>query len=491
MKLVQINTYFRYILFIAIIFVSACENSKSNDNISKGISDTHISNLPAKGPYFPVDERIIEDRWKVERFVVELKKHEGNPVIVKDKEIEGIGPLAGGSILYDKRDDLYKIWYNVFDEKAYKNKTPFSYNMCYAESKDGIDWQKPNLEVFDNRGTISPKNNAIKLGKEKTGGLDIEINPKAKDISEYYVAIHNDSGGVFVSYSKYGKEFDCSFDKPAVWYHSDTHNNFVYDEINDRWLMYVRPRAFAGNGLPGVGRRRVAVKESKDLVNWTNEQTILVPEEGDPDCFYGMTVFRLGDLFFGQIQLYETVTHHLNQELAWSSDGFNWHRLPQKSQKLLLDVDKNNDWDKGMVTLFDKPVIANDEMRFYYGGRDEAHDAFGTNGIGMATTKLNRLVGVRDIPGESGRLLTRPIKVSGDLFVNANIKGELRVELRSAKRDEAIKGFTADDCTPITGDYLNAEVKWGDKKLSDLKGEIVRVRFQLKDGVEIYSFDVK
>jgi len=94
---------------------------------------------------------------------------------------------------------------------------------------------------------------------------------------------------------------------------SDTHNNFIYDEINDRWLMYVRPRAFAGNDLKHVGRRRVAVKESPDLVKWTHEQTVLVPEENDPDYFYAMTVFRRGDLFFGQLQMYETVFHPLSQ----------------------------------------------------------------------------------------------------------------------------------------------------------------------------------
>jgi len=454
------------------------------------ISAQELASLPARGPYFPCDERIIEDRWKVERFVVELQRYPGNPIIVKDQPIEGVGPLAGGTVLYDPQDRLYKLWYGVFDEHAYKSKLPFSYNICYAESKDGIVWKKPILGLFDNRGRIKPNNNAIKLGREKTAGIDVEFNPEAKSPDERFIAIHNDSGGVFVSYSADGKTFNCSFERPAVWYHSDTHNNFIYDDVRHRWLMYVRPRAFAGNGLRGVGRRRVAFKQSTDLINWTHERTILVPEEGDPDYFYAMTVFRRGDLFFGQLQLYETVHHHLYMELAWSGDGIHWHRLPQGARKIFLNIAAKGAWDAGMVSLFEKPVVVGDEMRFYYSGQDRAHDAYGTYGIGLATTRRDRLIGIRALPDTLGRVLTRPLRVDGDLFINAKARGEIRVEVRSAVRDEPIEGWTAADCTPFIGDALDASIRWGQKSLSDLQGQIVRLRFQLRDA-ELYAFDIK
>jgi len=465
-------------------------NRKAVSDTSQ-ISTAELELLPAKGPYFPCDERIIEDRWKVERFVEELQRYPGNPLIVKDQTIEGsIGPMSGGTVLYDSKDRLYKMWYGVFILHAYKNKLPFSYNICYAESEDGLIWQKPVLGLFDNRGLISSQNNAIKLGREKTGGIDIEFNPDSKSIQERFVAIHNDSGGVFVSYSADGKTFNCSFEHPAVWYHSDTHNNIVYDEIRNRWLMYVRPRAFAGNDLRHVGRRRVAVKESQDLVNWTHEHTVLVPQEGDPDYFYGMTVFRRGDLFFGQLQMYETVTHHLYQELVWSGDGINWHQLPQSAQRIFLNIGKINTWDHGMVTLFEKPVLVNEEMRFYYGGNDKSHNTFGNSSIGFATTRRDRLIGVKSLPDTLGRVLTRPIPIEGDLFINARAEGQIRVEIRSAIRDEPLSGWTADDCIPFSGDELDAQIRWGEKSLKDLKGKLVRIRFQLEDAT-LYTFDMR
>jgi len=188
--------------------------------------------------------------------------------------------------------------------------------------------------------------------------------------------------------------------------------------------------------------------------------------------------------------LYETVHHHLYEELVWSGDGINWHRLPAQAQKLSLNVGPKGSWDAGMVILFEKPLLVGDEMRFYYGGTDSPHNIFGEGAIGLATTKKDRLIGVTSLPDTSGRILTRPLKINGDLFINAQADGEIRVEVRSAIRDEPLEGWTAEECTPFRGDNLDSPVQWGNKKLSELKGEIVRLRFQLKDAT-LYAFDIK
>ncbi|MCA9443228.1 MAG: DUF4838 domain-containing protein, partial [Candidatus Omnitrophica bacterium] len=43
----------------------------------------------AKGPYFLCDERVVEDRWLTERFVVPLKKYPDSPLITKEHDWEG------------------------------------------------------------------------------------------------------------------------------------------------------------------------------------------------------------------------------------------------------------------------------------------------------------------------------------------------------------------------------------------------------------------
>ncbi len=453
------------------------------------ISEKQLSKLPAKGPYFVIDDRIIEDRWNIERFVVPLEKYKENPVMEKDLPWEGSGTL-GGSVLFDPQDELYKMWYLVWDSASYYNKLPFSYNICYAESADGIKWEKPILDVFDRKGESFKKTNFIKLGREKTQDIDVEFNPKSNSPENKFVAIHNEAGGVFVSYSADGKTFNSTFKNPAVWYHSDTRNNFVFDEVRDRWFVFVRPKAYAGEGLKHVNRRRIAVVESDDLVNWSHEQTVMVPEEGDVTDFYGTSVFRSGDLFFGLLQLYDaSKTDKVLTELVWSNDAYQWFRLPTNAQKSPLDLGKENDWDGGQIYMRE-PIVKDDEMRFYYAGNETTHNVPGSPAIGFATTKLDRLFGARSLPDALGRILTRPFEVNGDLFINADAEGEIRVEVRSAIRDEVLEGWSADDCTPFVGSGINTPISWGDKKLSDLKGEMIRLRFQLKDGT-LYSFNIK
>ena len=338
---------------------------------------------------------------------------------------------------------------------------------------------------------MDKNNNCIILGRQKTQGIDVELNPAPKSPEEKFIAIHNDSGGVFVSYSSDGKKFNCSFKSSAVWYHSDTHNNFVYDEVRERWLMYVRPRAYAGEGIKRVNRRRVAVKESDDLVTWSHERTVLVPEENDVSDFYGLTVFRRGDLFFGLLRNYDAgKSNKVFSELVWSPDGYQWHRLPFGAQKTPIILGKPGDWDAGQVYVTDNPVIVDDEMLFYYGGNKTTHNEPGSPAVGMAKTKLDRLIGVVSKPDTLGRVLTRPFKVGGNLFVNAKAKGQIRIEVRSAIRDEPLEGWTFDDCSPFSGDELADPIQWGTKHLNDLKGKVVRLRFQLEDAT-LYSFDMR
>jgi len=273
-----------------------------------------------KGPHFLCDDRVTEDRWLMERFTVPLTKHRGNPLVVKEYKWEGTGPLMGGSVLFDAEDETFKMWYCVWNSHNYFNRLPFSYNVCYAESTDGVQWRKPALGVFDHEPDT--RNNCIRLGTDKTQNIDVCLNPRPDRYPGKFLAIHNQKGGVFVSHSEDGKTFTFLHDTPAIRYHSDTHNNFVYDEVRDRWLLFCRPRAYAGDH-----KRRVSMQESPDLQNWTHERTILVPTETEKPEFYGMGVFRRGDLFWGVLKIYDRATGFMHAELAWSGGGEHWSQV--------------------------------------------------------------------------------------------------------------------------------------------------------------------
>jgi hypothetical protein len=429
----------------------------------------------AQMPYFLCDDRVVEDRWGIERFVVPLERHSENPLIVLENPWEGSGPHMGGTALLDPEDGLTKIWYCVFNRHNYDNKLPFSYNVCYAESKDGLTFSKPDLGVFDYEGSTA--NNCIKLGTDKTQNIDVCLNPRPDLYPGKFLAIHNQKGGVRVSSSQDGKTFTFLTDRPAIPYHSDTHNNFLYDPVRELWFLFCRPRAYAGDH-----KRRVSMQTSEDLIEWTHEENILVPEEDDPREFYGMTVFRLGDLFFGSLQDYDRETGDLHPEIAWSGDGRHWSRIP--GHPALLDRGESGGWDAGMICLAESPILVGREMRFYYGGFELDHNQHqNPAAIGLATAELNRLVGLRPTE-EEGFILTRPFTPSSQAILRLNAKveegGEIRAEVRT-DFNKPVEGFTFEDSDPVTESGFDRPLTWGGKELSEAEGEDLRLNFRLRN----------
>jgi hypothetical protein len=424
----------------------------------------------------------VEDRWLVERFVIQPKRHSANPLIEREHPWEGSGPHMGGSVIRDPDTGRFTMWYTVWNKHAYENHLPFSYNVCYAESEDGITWRKPALNVFDHEG--SAENNCIRLGTDKTQNIDVCLNPDSEVYPGKFLAIHNQKGGVFVSHSDDGRIFTRLSEEAAIPYHSDTHNNFVFDEVRDRWLLFCRPRAYAG-----YHKRRVALQTSRDLVHWTHERTILIPTETEIPEYYGMTVFRRGDLFFGVVQIYDRTNGDLFGELAWSGDGLHWDLLP--SHPPFLQLGPPDSWDAGMVLVAETPVDVGDEMLFYYGGFRLNHNVKVENvaSIGLMTAERDRLVGVRQSTDEPGFIMTRPFSPRGEhLTVNAKVRGRLSAELRT-DGNETIRGWSLDDCDPLVDTGFSEGITWRGRRMHEVPDDEVRVLFRLED-VELFTFDL-
>jgi hypothetical protein len=438
----------------------------------------------AKGPYFLCDDRVTEDRWLMERFTVPLRKHSGNPLVVKEHDWEGTGPLMGGSVLYDPDDAVFRMWYCVWNSHNYYNALPFSYNVCYAESKDGLQWEKPALGVFEREP--DGRNNCIRLGTDKTQNIDVCLNPRPDKYPGKFLAVHNQKGGVFVSYSDDGKSFTFLQDESAIKYHSDTHNNFVYDEVRDRWLLFCRPRAYAGDH-----KRRVSMQESPDLRNWTHERTILVPTETEKPEFYGMGVFRRGDLFWGVLKIYDRATGFMHAEITWSGDGEHWSQVA--THPVFLERGPEGAWDHGMVLIAESPVIVGDEMRFYYGGMALDHNnKDNPASIGLATGERDRLVGLRPSGEAPGYVLTRPLLLpdAAELMVNVVVSeggGSIRAELRDDD-NHVLDGFSLEDSDPVNASGYAQPVTWQGRHIGAAPLQEVRIRFEATSA-DIFAFD--
>ena len=109
--------------------------------------------------------------------------------------------------------------------------------------------------------------------------------------------------------------------------------------------------------------------------------------------------------------------------------------------------------------------------------------------IGLAKVKLDRFIALET--ENCGELITNVLQGFGEkLLVNCVVEGELRIEVLD-KSGETVEGMSAEDCVPITGDHLNAEVKWtSGKKITQFRDKPMRLRFIMKQG-RLYSFKIK
>ena len=200
-------------------------------------------------PLFLLESSTVEDTWAVRRRVNPLVKSSRNPVLTKTQAWEGSGPYTYGTVLYDPQDKLLKCWYTVYHDREYRQRLPGSYMTGYATSKDGYQWEKPNLGLVDWRG--SRNNSLIRLGQMYNGPVAVVLNPPESGIRARFVCSYLDKPGVCVAVSDDGVDWRDS--RVIETHHSDTHNCITWDAIRRRWLVSLRQAALRPLDQPAAG----------------------------------------------------------------------------------------------------------------------------------------------------------------------------------------------------------------------------------------------
>jgi predicted GH43/DUF377 family glycosyl hydrolase len=469
------------------------------------------------------DESIIEDRFRLERNLVEISKYPKNPILVRDKPWEGdiIGPV---SVIWDPEWGKYRMWYRAFNLSSYFGAEGPPYYILYAESDDGFNWEKPLMDRVKMPGF--KRTNVIYTGTyySRIQGVQVWRDEEERDRSKRYKMVslerRPDSkgelrSGVQIAYSKDGLEWKLDEkETPLLNYHSDCYNHIVKSPDNEHWLLFCRPIILnAGDPVRGkrselnenvVGAfkqhsgRRVSVSVSSDFQNWSFPRTVLYGDERDERDIDQCMVFPAGS---GLIMLYAAldgdITGQSEIKLASSSDGFHWTRYHER--KPYIQKGQEGSWDSGSVTICGQPVIHGEYMLIYYSGDNLGQHEGGSKGsrigsIGVAITKVNRFV-VQEAGDNPGFLLTKEFILEGNrLLVNTtgpNLPNrpapELRVEILQKESatnasETVVPGFSLADCDVIRGDRNEVEVTWnGNGNLDALKGESVYLRFQLRN----------
>ena len=315
----------------------------------------------------------MEDARNAELTLGVAKKYSGNPLFGEDKPWEMRFDNLYANIVYDDEEQIYKCWYSPFvidhpsrgmssqqwKEVQYRAPRNREMAICYATSKDGITWVKPELGLVEYEG--SKANNILwrgsgeaKVLQEGPHGSGILKDVRDPDPNRRYKAFLK-SKILSVAFSADGLHWRSATACLEANSAGDTHNNAFWAPTLGKYVGITRQW-----GKP-FGRQ-VARTSSFDFVNWEKTQIVL---EGldEKHQTYAMPVFFHAGVYLGLVAIHDQDTDRVWAELTWSPDTKTWHRI-LPGTPLIPNSGDEGDYDWGCVYPAAYPVFLDDEIRF-------------------------------------------------------------------------------------------------------------------------------
>jgi len=445
--------------------------------------------------YLLLDSRIIGNAENAKLTIGKIQKYKGNPLFEEDKPWEKRFDNLYANVIYDEQENVYKCWYSPFiidisskgmtlQQRRERDYDPPAREMaiCYATSKDGINWVKPELGLVEYEGTkatnILWRGETAAVGKEWEGphGTGIFKDLRDPDPKRRYKAILK-ADILSVAFSPDGIHWEKAITCPEADSAGDTHNNAFWAPTLGKYVGITREW-----GEP-FGRQ-VARTTSEDFINWKKCEIVL--EGMDPRYqTYAMPVFFHGGIYLGLVAIHDQDADRVWTELTWSPDTIKWNRvLP--GTPLIPNDGKEGDYDWGCVYAAAYPVFLEDEIRLYYGGSDGHHYIWRNGFFCLATLRPDGFAGYKQIESNKpAKITTTPITHhKGTLRLSADVgqKGYVKVRVL----DKSNKLLAESDT--LNGSLSDKKVTWRDGLLLDQLGKKpVRLQFEFKDAT-IYSF---
>ena len=502
-----------------------------------------------------LDDFAIEDRWDAERRQNVPLKHPGNPVVAPDLPWEV--RIGAPAVLYDPEAKLFRMWYALYNTAAWTRwatglevaKREYSpYILSYAQSPDGIHWEKPLFKKHPFREFDDT--NIVYTGNPRCSGFNVKFSPEPVAKYGRFMLVYKDdvqergfaqkelndyacAGHVCLAFSDDGIEWR-PYEKNPVHPALDNPHPLLWDERIGHWIMGGRPIAraatedlyreiggrikggeslrtsianitgdFGDVGLAGARenvRTRVTIALSPDLETWYPPREVLCPDAGDDEeqiFFDQISMERYGNQYLGFLGVQSRDgTGIAYVEMVGSPDGMSWHR-PRKKEPFLTPGEEGA-WDGGAVWFIKNIVPYGSWLYMYYMGnsrRQRYRFPENMRALGLARIQRDRFAGYYgDVNG--GYVITKEVKVTAPkLLVNCSVEhrafsrdwhGSVHTELVE-RTGRAIGGYTFRDCDPNHVDDLAHEITWKKKDVSALIGQNVYVRFYLRNAY-VFAF---
>jgi hypothetical protein len=385
----------------------------------------------------------------------------------------------------------FRMYYRGMPEARHDFDTEVT---CYAESRDGIQWTKPALRLFEVRGRMD--NNVILARHRACHNFSpfLDTNPDVKESERFKALGGTGKPGLVALVSPDGIHWrDLQADPVITEGAFDSQNVSFWSESEQRYVCYFR---IFENGVRWISRT-----SSTDFVHWTDPVMMEVGDQPMEHLYTNQTspYFRAPQIYLGMPTRFLPGRKVLSDERTaaiGTALGFDFRN--DCADIILSSTRGGADFPRTFMEAFIRPGLdlknwtsrANYAAHGFLQTGPEELSVYVNHNVGYASSHIQRytlrLDGFASVQGPytGGELLTPPLVFEGRrLAINhsTSAAGGIRVELQDTA-GTAIPGFGLGECVEVIGDEIERVVGWtGGSDVGGLAGRPVRLRIELKD----------
>ncbi len=415
-------------------------------------------------------------------------------------------PLAGGYMTVIKDRDVYRGYYRT-TKPGYAGEggdgNPGECT-CYSESRDGIEWAKPELNLIrDFEGRFIPNAILDEAPFPHTFSPLLDANPEAAADQRYkaLAGLADKWDGLYAFASADGIHWRRISDKAVIPYNKELHGALAFDsqnvafwsEAEGRYAAYFRHwKNPQGWPYPRTIGRAV----SHDFVHWTDESaTFQTPNLPDEQLYTNQThpYFRAPHIYIATPTRFSR--GYVRGEPVTDGNG-KLRNIGSTDIQFMTSRAGADRYDRTFRETFIRPGL--DPVLWESRANYAALNVVPTGPTEMSiyhgkgrryTLRTDGFASVH-APHTGGELVTKPFVFAGNelaLNVSTAIQGGLRIELQNPG-GTALEGFAMNDCDRIIGDGIEQVVIWKNgADVGALAGRPVRLKIEIKDA-NLFAF---
>jgi len=450
---------------------------------------------------------LFVDSWLIDemdssQLVLHAPVDEG-PVVRFDKPWEG---EFCGYCTVIRDGELFRLYYRGRPEKGADG--DIGEVTCYAESRDGLNWTKPNVNQFVINGQA--KNNVIladaaPVTHNFSPMLDAAPNVDAKHrfkalggtMKSGLIAWTSPDG---IHWSKLRDEAVIPVSMVPFKYMFDSQNLAFWSELEDCYVCFFR--VFEG------GIRRIARTSSTDFLTWTEPVLMQYETNGQPSPIEHLYTNQTHP-YFRAPQIYVSVAARfmpgrqvLNDEQA-KAINVDPSYFKDTSDAIFMTTRGTDTYQRTFLSAFIRPGIGahNWVSRTNYPALnvvqtgDTEMSVYVNQDYAQPTAHLRRysmrLDGFSSIHADydGGQFRTKPFTFDGsrlNINFSTSAAGGIQFEIQDAD-GQPISEYTLADSVEQIGNEIERTVTWkSGSDVSTLSGKTVRLLCKLKDA-DLYS----